>query len=55
MLIGIGVLVGDVLAAATVAPFRHGLDLGVLRQARRRFGGGHMLYPRLDAADVVRS
>ena len=53
MLIGMGVLIGDVLAVATVAPFRHGFDLGVLAAGSERFGGGHVLYPRLETADVV--
>lgn len=53
ILIGMGVLIGDVLAVATVAPFRHGLDLGVLAAGSERFGGGSILYPRLEISDVV--
>ena len=53
MLIGIGVVIGNLLAVLTVAPFQHGLDLGSLAAGSERFGGGRFLYPRLDLHDVV--
>lgn len=53
LLIGAGVALGDVLAALTVEPFRHGLDLGSLAAGVERFGGGNVLHPRLEWMDVV--
>jgi ABC-type lipoprotein release transport system permease subunit len=53
LLIGIGVLLGDAIAALSIAPFGHGVDLGSLAAGSERFGGGNVLYPRLELADVV--
>jgi ABC-type lipoprotein release transport system permease subunit len=53
ILIGIGILVGDALAEASVAPFRNGLDLGVLAAGLERFGGGNILHPRLEPGDAL--
>ena len=53
ILIGIGILVGDALAEASVAPFRNGLYLGVLAAGLERFGGGNILHPRLEPGDAL--
>lgn len=53
LLIGIGVLLGDAIAALSVAPFGHGIDLGSLAAGSERFGGGNILYPHLEPADVI--
>jgi len=55
LLIGIGVLGGVLLIVATVAPLRHGLDLGFLASGAELFGAGRMLYPKLLIADVARA
>ena len=55
MLIGIGVVIGNLLAVLTVAPFQHGLDLGSLAAGSERFGGGRILYPHLEVRDAVQS
>jgi ABC-type lipoprotein release transport system permease subunit len=53
ILIGIGVLVGGALVIVTVVPLGSGIDLGIFAAGAERFGGGRMLYPRLDAQDFV--
>ncbi len=47
MLIGIGVVIGMAVSAATVAAFHGGIDLGFLAQGAEYFGAGHVLYPQL--------
>jgi ABC-type lipoprotein release transport system permease subunit len=54
ILIAVGVAIGTGLTAASVLPFANGIDLGVFAAGVERFGGGRMLYPKLDAADIVR-
>jgi ABC-type lipoprotein release transport system permease subunit len=53
LLIGIGVLVGVGLAAATILPLHDGVDLGVFASAVERYGGGRIFYPRISVADFV--
>lgn len=53
LLIGMGVLIGDGLAALTFAPFRNGLDLGALAAGAERYGAGRVLHLQFQAADVV--
>jgi ABC-type lipoprotein release transport system permease subunit len=53
LLIGLGVLSGVVLMAATLLPFTHGLSLGFLAAGSEMAGGGSVLYPRLDPWDAV--
>lgn len=53
ILIGVGVLAGAALAALAVLPLSNGINLGVLAAGAERFGGGNMLYPRLNANDML--
>lgn len=53
LLIGFGIAAGVVLSVASVAAFPHGLDLGVLGRGAEFVGGGHILYPRVDAGDFA--
>lgn len=53
LLIGMGVLIGDGLAALTFAPFRNGLDLGALAAGAERYGAGRVLHLQFQPADVV--
>jgi ABC-type lipoprotein release transport system permease subunit len=53
LLIGVGVLCGVVLMAATLLPFTNGLSLGFLSAGSEMAGGGSVLYPRLDPVDAV--
>jgi ABC-type lipoprotein release transport system permease subunit len=53
LLIGVGVLVGIGLMAATLLPFGNGLSLGFLAAGSEMAGGGSVLYPKLDLADTL--
>lgn len=53
LLIGFGVGLGMVFSAVSVAAFPHGIDLGFLGRGAEFVGGGHILYPRIDAGDFI--
>jgi ABC-type lipoprotein release transport system permease subunit len=53
LLIGIGVVVGIGLAALSVWPFSHGLDLGFLARGAELVGAGRILYPRINVQDFA--
>jgi ABC-type lipoprotein release transport system permease subunit len=53
MLIGLGVLIGAGLMVLTLAPFGHGLDLGVLGRGMEVAGIGDVIHPVLDPVDAV--
>jgi ABC-type lipoprotein release transport system permease subunit len=54
ILIGIGVIVGNLLMLATLAPFRDGFDLGFLAPGAELYGAGRVLHPYLTAQDAIR-
>ncbi len=53
LLIGVGVVCGIVLMAATLLPFTNGLSLGFLSAGSEMAGGGGVLYPQLDPVDTL--
>lgn len=54
-LVALGILIGAALAAATLLPLRHGLDMGTFADAVERYGGGRVIFPKVDTIDFVRS
>jgi ABC-type lipoprotein release transport system permease subunit len=54
LLIGIGVIAGDVLMLVTLAPFRDGFDLGFLAPGAELYGAGRVLHPYLTPGDAIR-
>jgi len=53
LLLGIGLLIGDVLAYATVKPLESGIDISIVAQGMEMFGASSMLYPALYLKDVI--
>ena len=53
MLLGIGLLIGDILAWATIQPLRGGIDLSVVSEGMEMMGVGNVLTPSLQASDMV--
>jgi len=51
LLVGVGVLGGAALAVATLAPFHHGLDLGLLAAGAEMMGESRILHPQLNALE----
>ncbi|HEY8595943.1 MAG TPA: FtsX-like permease family protein [Devosiaceae bacterium] len=47
LLIGIGVIIGMIASAATIALFHNGVDLGFLARGAEFFGAGRVLYPAI--------
>ena len=53
MLLGIGLLIGDILAWATIQPLRGGIDISVVSDGMEMMGVGNVLTPSLRASDVM--
>lgn len=53
LLIGIGVVLGVVLAILTTLPFAGGLNLGFLGRGAEALGAGRILHPRIDRGDFA--
>jgi ABC-type antimicrobial peptide transport system permease subunit len=53
-LIGLGVTIGVALAAATVAPFPHGIDINAFSRAAELSGSGGLLKPHFDLVQAGR-
>jgi ABC-type lipoprotein release transport system permease subunit len=53
LLLGIGLLIGDVLAYATVTPLESGIDISIVAKGMEMFGASSMLYPALYLKDVI--
>ena len=53
MLLALGLLLGNLLAVASVVPLRGGLDLSIVAEGMEMVGVSAVLYPALKAYDVV--
>ena len=53
LLLIVGLLIGDVLAYATVRPLESGIDISIVAKGMEMFGASSMLYPKLYLKDVV--
>jgi ABC-type lipoprotein release transport system permease subunit len=53
MLLLIGLLIGNLLAWATVVPLSDGIDVSIVAQGMELFGASAVLYPALEINDVI--
>lgn len=53
LLIALGIGLGAALSAATLLSFPNGLDMGVFANAVEHYGGGRIIYPKVDPSDFV--
>lgn len=53
LLLLIGLVIGNLLAWGTVAPLAGGIDVSIVAEGMEMFGSSAMLYPELEAGDVV--
>ena len=53
MLLAVGLLIGDLLALATVKPLESGIDVSIVQQGMEMWGAPSVLYPRLYLNDVI--
>jgi len=55
MLLAVGLLIGDLLAWATIKPLEGGIDISIVAKGMEMFGASSVLYPNLDVDDVILS
>jgi len=53
LLLVIGLLLGNLLALATVVPLKDGIDISMVAEGMEMFGAASVLYPQLELHDVV--
>ena len=53
MLLLLGLLLGNLLAVASVLPIRDGIDLSIVAEGIEMFGASSTLYPALKTKDLV--
>ena len=53
MLLGLGLVIGNILALATIAPLESGIDISVVAQGLEMAGMGTVLYPVLKTSDML--
>jgi ABC-type lipoprotein release transport system permease subunit len=53
MLLLLGLVIGNLLAVASILPLKDGIDISVVAQGMEMMGAGSMLYPALTMHDVV--
>lgn len=55
LLVAVGIAAGVALTVIALAPFRNGLDLGILAAGAELYGAGRVLHPSFDAAAAAQS
>jgi ABC-type lipoprotein release transport system permease subunit len=55
MLLAVGLLLGDLLAWATIVPLEGGIDISIVAEGMEMMGASSVLQPQLNVADVVMS
>lgn len=53
LLLTIGLVIGDVLAWATILPLRGGIDISVVAEGMEMMGAASILYPKLYTSDMI--
>jgi ABC-type antimicrobial peptide transport system permease subunit len=53
MLLTLGLVIGNILAVASILPLSGGMDLGVVAEGMEMMGAAAVLYPALKIGDVV--
>jgi ABC-type lipoprotein release transport system permease subunit len=53
MLLAVGLLIGDLLAWATIKPLEGGIDISAVAKGMEMFGASSVLYPNLSVDDVI--
>ena len=53
LLLAVGLVIGDVLAWATIQPLRGGIDISIVAEGMEMMGAASVLYPRLYLGDMV--
>jgi len=53
MLLGLGLLAGNVLAIGTIIPLQDGIDISIVSEGMEMMGASSMLYPALQMPDLV--
>ena len=55
MLLGLGLLIGNLLAVATILPLESGIDISIVAEGLEMYGMGSTLYPVLGLSDMLMS
>ena len=55
LLLAVGLLLGDLLAWATIVPLEGGIDISIVAEGMEMMGASSVLQPQLNVADVVMS
>ena len=55
LLLSIGLIVGNLLAWASIEPLKGGIDVSVVAEGMELFGASSMLYPALYVKDILLS
>jgi ABC-type lipoprotein release transport system permease subunit len=55
MLLGLGLLIGNLLAVATILPLEQGIDISIVGEGLEMAGMGTVLYPVLQLSDMLLS
>ena len=53
MLLGLGLLAGNLLAIGTIIPLQDGIDISIVSEGMEMMGASSMLYPALQMPDLV--